>query len=78
MASLTLLYMLSPYVSEQEENFDLEKVLRRTDHYVFPSSLKVRFQGYRSTFGVPETAKPKHVPTTLLSSGVEPKAKLQC
>ena len=78
MASLTLLYMLSPYVSEHEKHCDLEKVLKSTDHYGFPSSLRVCFQGYRSTSSVPETAKPKHVPTALLSSGLEPEAKLQC
>ena len=45
MASLTVLYMLSPYVSEQEKIFDLEKVLKSADHYVFPSILRVHFQG---------------------------------
>lgn len=30
-----------------------------------------------STCSVPEMAKPKHVPTALLFSGLEPKAKLQ-
>lgn len=66
MASLTLLYMLSPYVSEQEKNFDLEKVLKSTDHYGFPSSLRVHFQGYRSTSSVPRDGKAKarpHNPT---------------
>ena len=44
----------------------------------FPAAWEFTFRVTEALLVFPEMAKPKHVPTTLLSSGLEPKAKLQC